>query len=77
MFGNDLRNLATPSRTREKFRLAGGAQVDGDPGYNFLRQFRLTIDFGASERIVGYNFLRHYKVAMDYPNESFSLYSRS
>jgi predicted aspartyl protease len=28
---------------------AVGAQVDGDLGYNFLKQFRLTIDFHASE----------------------------
>jgi predicted aspartyl protease len=28
---------------------AVGAQVDGDLGYNFLKQFRLTIDFRVSE----------------------------
>jgi hypothetical protein len=50
----------SPSSAKVKFRLAGGAQplhigktvgakIDGDVGYNFLKHFRITLDYRKSE----------------------------
>jgi hypothetical protein len=32
-------------QTEVKFRLAGGAQVEGNIGYNYLKEFEVTIDY--------------------------------
>jgi predicted aspartyl protease len=44
-----IRNLEVAIANLDQLARAVGAKLDGDLGYNFLKHFRLTIDFRAAE----------------------------